>query len=396
MAWKNRILPIVLLLFAALFLLWAFLPRPVPVETAKVARGPLSVVVEEEGKTRLRDRFVVSAPVSGYVERVDLEVGDPVKKGQPVAALEPLRADALDPRSRAAAQARVAAAEAALEAAEARAREAAAADDYAGELLRRTRRLAEAGLATRDTLDRVDSEARRAAAAKASAEAAAEAARHEVAQARAMLIRGGKGAGPGGEKVVVRSPATGRVMAVARESEGVVAAGTPLMVVGDPARIEVEVDVLSADAVRIAEGTPVRFKRWGGDGVLEGRVRRVEPTGFTKISALGVEEQRVFVIVDFTSPREIWERIGDGYRLVAGFVLWEEKDVLQVPEGAVFRKGDRHAVYAVAGGRAKVREVTIGKRNGFAAQVLSGLTEGETVVVHPGDSVSDGRKVAPR
>ena len=169
-----------------------------------------------------------------------------------------------------------------------------------------------------------------------------------------------------------------------------------MLEVGDPGRLEVEVDVLSADAVRIHPGTPVRFERWGGEVPLEGKVRVVEPVGFTKISALGVEEQRVLVIVDFTSPRERWRKIGDGYRLEASFILWEEKDVLQVPAGAVFRSGDRFAVYVVEKGRAKVRQVEVGKRNGLAAQVLSGVAEGETVVLHPGDTVSDGRKVRPR
>jgi HlyD family secretion protein len=392
---RNRIVAALLSLAAALLLLRAFLPRPVPVDTAKVSRGTLSVTVEEEGRTRLRDRFVVSAPVSGYAVRVDLDAGDPVAKGQSVVTLEPLRSDSLDPRSRAAAEARASAAEAALRAAEARVREAEAADGYAEELLERTRKLWDAGLSPKDTLDRVESEARRARAYRLSAEATAEAARHEAREARAMLARGGKPPG-GGEKVVVRSPATGRVMSVVRESEGVVAAGTPLLVVGDPGRIEVEVDVLSPDAVRIRPGTPVRFRRWGGEGPLEGRVRVVEPSGFTKVSALGVEEQRVWVIADITSPREAWERIGDGYRLEASFVLWEGKDVLQVPEAAVFRAGARDAVFVVEKGRARIRYVELGRRNGLAAQLLSGLPEGATVVVHPGDAVADGRRVAPR
>lgn len=395
MPWRNRIVAIVIALLALLFILWAFLPGPVPVDTAKVSKGPLSVTVEEEGKTRLRDRFVVSSPVTGYAVRVDLDVGDTVREGQPVVTLEPLRTDSLDPRSRATAEARAAAAEAALRSAEARVREAEAADGYAEELLVRTRQLSEAGLTPKDTLDRVESEARRSRASRLSAEAAAETARHEAEAARAMLTRGGKPSG-GGEKVVVRSPASGRVMSVVRKSEGVVSAGTPLLVVGDPGKIEVEVDVLSPDAVRIRPGTPVRFNRWGGEGTLEGKVRVVEPAGFTKISALGVEEQRVLVIADITSPREAWERIGDGYRLEAAFVLWEGKGVLQVPEGAVFRAGGRDVVYVVEGKRARIRNVELGKRNGLAAQVLSGLSEGETVVVHPGDSVSDGRRVAPR
>ena len=396
MPWRQRILLFLLLLFAALGLLWAFLPRPVPVETAKASRGPLRVTVEEEGKARLRDRFVVSAPVAGYARRVDLEVGDPVKRGQTVAEIEPMRTEGLDPRTRAAAQARVSAAEAALRAAEERAREAAAADEYASARLDRTRRLADAGLTPKDTLEQAASEAKRASAATRSAEAAADAARHDLEAANAVLTRAGASDRVRAGRVPVRSPATGRVLAVRHESEGVVQAGTPLLEVGDPGRLEVEVDVLSADAVRIHSGTPVRFERWGGDISLEGKVRVVEPVGFTKVSALGVEEQRVLVLVDITSPRDAWRGVGDGYRLEASFVLWEEKEVLQVPAGALFRTGDRFAVYVVEKGRAKSRTVEIGRRNGLAAQLLSGLKEGETVILHPGDTVAEGKKVRSR
>ena len=396
MPWRQRILLIFLLLLAALAILWAFLPRPIPVETAKISRGPLRVTVEEEGKARLRDRFVVSAPVAGYARRVDLEVGDPVKRGQAIAEIEPMRTEGLDPRARAAAQARVSAAEAALLAAGERVREAAAADEYASARLDRTRRLADAGLTPRDALEQVASEALRASAARRSAEAAADAARHDLEGANAALTRAGASDERRAGRVTVRSPATGRVVAVRHESEGVVPAGTPLLEVGDPARLEVEVDVLSADAVRIRPGTPVRFERWGGDVPLEGKVRVVEPVGFTKVSALGVEEQRVLVLVDITSPRDAWKGVGDGYRLEASFILWEEKEVLQVPAGALFRTGDRFAVYVVGKGRAMARTVEIGRRNGLAAQLLSGLAEGETVILHPGDTVAEGKKVRSR
>jgi HlyD family secretion protein len=396
MPWRQRIILILLLLLAAMLLLWAFLPRPVPVETAKVSRGPLRVTVDEEGKARLRDRFVVSAPVTGYARRVDLEVGDAVERGQGVAEIDPMRVEGLDPRARAAAQARVSAAEAALRVAEERVGEAAAADEYASARLERTRRLTEAGLTTKDALEQAASEAHRASAVTRSAEAATDAARHELEGANAALTRAGASGGRQADRVTVRSPATGRVLAVRHESEGVVPAGTPLLEIGDPDRLEVEVDVLSADAVRIRPGTAVRFERWGGDGPLEGKVRVVEPVGFTKVSALGVEEQRVLVLVDITSPREEWKRIGDGYRLEASFVLWEEKEVLQVPSGALFRTGDRFAVYVVEKGRAKARTVEIGRRNGLAAQLLSGLAEGETVILHPGDTVAEGKKVRPR
>ena len=275
MPWRQRIVLILLLLLAGLAILWAFLPRPVSVETAKVSRGPLQVTVEEEGKARLRDRFVVSAPVTGYARRVDLEVGDPVKRGQGVAEIEPLRAEGLDPRARAAAQARVSAAEAALRVAEERVREARAADEYASARLERTRRLTDAGLTPKDVLEQTESEAHRATAVTKSAEAATDAARHELEGAKAALTQAGVSDGRHADRVIVRSPATGRVLAVRHESEGVVPAGTPLLEVGDPGHLEVEVDVLSADAVRIHPGTAVRFERWGGDVPLEGKVRVV-------------------------------------------------------------------------------------------------------------------------
>ena len=396
MPWRQRILLIALLLLAALAILWAFLPGPVPVETGNVSRGPMRVTVEEEGKARLRDRFIVSAPVAGYLRRVDLEVGDPVRRGEVLAGIEPMRAEGLDPRTRAAAQARVSAAEATLRAAEERVREAAAAEEYASARLERTRRLADAGLTPKDVLEQAASEARRAIAVTGSARAATDAARHDLEGAKAALTRAGASDARQGGRVAVRSPATGKVLAVRHESEGVVPAGTPLLEVGDPGRLEVEVDVLSADAVRIRPGTPVRFERWGGDVPLEGKVRVVEPVAFTKVSALGVEEQRVLVLVDITSPRDSWKRVGDGYRLEASFVLWEEVDVLQVPASALFRTGDRFAVYVLEKGRAKVRPVEIGRRNGLAAQLLSGLAEGDTVILHPGDTVADGKKVRAR
>jgi HlyD family secretion protein len=395
MQWRRRLPLLILTAAASLFLLWAFLPRAVPVDTATAVRGPLRVTIEEEGKTRLKDRFVVSAPVTGYADRVELEVGDAVRKGQAVATVEPLRTDGLDARARAAGEARVAAAEAGLRQANANVREAEATERYATDLLERTTQLAGAGLATRDAAERVESEASRAREARAAAAAAADAARHDVAQAQAALMRGGKGTDPR-DAVAVRSPVAGRVLAVSHESEGVVQAGAPLVTVGDPGRLEVAVDVLSSDAVRIHAGTAVRFERWGGEKELEGTVRRVEPAGFTKVSALGVEEQRVFVIADLTSPRSEWETVGDGYRLEARFIVWEGDGILQLPAGAVFRLGDRSAVYAVEGGRARLRTVEVGKRSAAAVQILSGIAEGERAIVHPGDTVSDGTRVRAR
>jgi HlyD family secretion protein len=390
---------IVFTLFAAVVLaiVWTFLPRPVLVDVATVARGPMEVVVEEEGKTRVRDRYVVSAPVAGYVRRIVLEVGDKVEPGQVLAELEPLRPPVLDPRSRAEARARVAAAEAALEAALASARSAEAAAEFAEAELSRARNLHEAGLATREALERAETTARQARARRNEAASAVEVARHDLEAARAALRYSPTSDGSEQRRtVVLRAPAAGRILFLSRKSEGVVGAGEPLVEIGDPGAIEAAIDVLSADAVRIRPGMRVVFDRWGGDVPLEGQVRRVEPGGFTKVSALGVEEQRVLVIADFTAPREYWEPLGDGYRLEARFVLWEGEDVLQVPNGALFRRGDDWAVFAVEGGRARMRSITVGRRSGLAAQILSGLSEGDRVIVHPPDAVSDGVRVRSR
>ena len=198
------------------------------------------------------------------------------------------------------------------------------------------------------------------------------------------------------ERIPVYSPITGRVLKVAHECEGPVRTGAPLLEVGDPSALEIEVDVLSADAVKIKPGMQVLFDRWGGEGSLEGVVRTIEPVGFTKISALGVEEQRVLVISDFTSPREKWQRLGDGYRVEARFVLWHEDKVLQIPASSLFRYNEGWAVFVIDNGRAKRREVKVGERNGLTAQIIEGVKEGVRVINHPSDEVEDGRRVKVR
>jgi HlyD family secretion protein len=376
---------------------YGMMPRPVVVDVAKVTRGPLRVTVEEEGKTRVQDRFVVSAPVAAFVRRITLEVGDRVSRGQVVAQLEPLRSAVLDPRSRAEAEARVEAAKAALDAARENARVATAGDDYARAKYDRTKRLFESGFASKDDWERVESEARQARATLKSAEFAVEVARSELDAARTQLLfSSGEGGRGSGGKVAVRAPVEGSVLGIPHKDEGAVEAGRPLIEIGNPRALEVEVDVLSSDAVRIRPGTTVQFDRWGGDGFLEGKVRTVEPAGFTKISALGVEEQRVLVIADITSPPALWERLGDGYRLEASFLLWEGDDILQVPASALFRYENGWAAFVVEGGRAKRRTVTVGRRNGLVTQILSGMAEGETVISHPSDKIEDGTRIRKR
>lgn len=394
---RSWILLSALLAAIALAIGYAFLPRPVPVELARVVRGRLAVTVQEEGKTRVVDRFTVSAPVAGIAGRIALAVGEEVSKGQALVAIEPAPPPFLDLRRQEAARARVDAAEAALESAREQTRLAAARESYARARLERTEKLQESGFASRDALEAAESQAAQERAGLRSAEHAVQVARSELEAARAELLStAARGTRRPGERVRVRSPVDGRVLAVPVRSERAVREGEPLIEVGDPGSLEVEVDVLSSDAVRIRPGSGVLFTRWGGEGTLEGKVRTVEPAGFTKVSALGVEEQRVLVIVDIVSPPERRRELGDGYRLEAAFFLWEGEDVLQVPSGTLFRHGEGWAVFAAEKGRAVLRPVAVGQRSGQAAQVLSGLSEGESVVVHPSEEIRDGVRVRVR
>lgn len=394
---RRRILVISVAMIIALGLLYGFLPKPVPVEIAPAKRGPLRVTVEEEGRTRVKDRFVISAPVAGYLRRIELEAGDAVRKGQAVALLEPLRSSVLDPRSRAEAGAAAASAKAALAAAKEKARAAAADTEYARERNVRMKKLAEGGFIAKDDLDQSDAEAKKAAATQLSAEATVMAAQADLARAESTLrYSAAERTTERGKVVVVSSPVNGKVLKLHHESEGVVNSGDPLLDIGNPRSLEVKVEVLSADAVKVRKGTSVIFERWGGDQPLSGQVRIVEPAGFTKVSSLGVEEQRVIVIVDFTSPPEIWQGLGDGYRLDASFIVWEGRDVLQVPASALFRRGEDWALFIVEKKRARMKSVEVGHRNGLVAEIVKGLAEGEQVIVHPDDRLREGNRVRIR
>ena len=374
---------------------YGFLPRPIAVDLAKVSRGSLTITVEEEGKTRVKDRFVISAPVSGYMRRLMLDAGDFVKRGQVVAELEPLRAPVLDPRSRAAAEAEVSSAEATLKATEENAHARAADAEYAKENRDRIKNLYARGYVSKDAMEQAESEARRSQANLLSAEAAVKAAQSIVDKARTALLYAAEGPN-GGKTVPIRSPVQGRVLKLQKESEGVVNSGDPLIDVGNPENLEVKVEVLSADAVRMRRGTPVLFERWGGDSPLMGKVTVIEPGGFTKVSSLGVEEQRTLVIADITSLPEEWQRLGDNYRVDASFIIWEGKDVLQIPAGALFRQGNDWVVFVFKNKKAELRRVQIGHRNGLTAEVVSGLAGGEMVITHPDESIKDGSRVKPR
>ena len=377
-------------------LVWGFWPQPALVEAIAVKRAPLTVTIEEEGRTRVVDRYVVSAPVDGVTCRVDLNVGDSVEQGQVLLAITPLESQVLDPRSRAEARARVSSAESALHAAEEQAVAAAAAEQLAAAELRRVRPLKDKGVISYGAFDEAVTEAKTTAAAKRSADFNVEVAKYELQAARSVLDYTAGNNGEPAERVPVRSPITGRILKVEHECEGPVRTGDALLEVGDPAVLEIEVDVLSADAVKIKPGMDVLFDRWGGDQPLQGIVRVVEPVGFTKFSALGVEEQRVLVISDFTSPAEQWQRLGDGYRVEARFILWHEDDVLQVPASSLFRYHNGWGIFVIEGRHATRREVDVGQRNGLIAQILNGVKQGEMVINHPSDAVEDGRTVKQR
>ncbi len=391
---RRRLMLALLALLVATGLFLCFRTQPIEVDLATAQRAPLRVTIGQEGRTRVVDRYVVTAPVNGYARRIHYEAGNAIARGATLVELEPLRAEILDARRRAEAQARIGATTASVSAAEQHASAAASDASLAQKESQRLHALRQSGYISAAAADQATSNAERSAAELRSAQFAVATAKHELEAARTSLQYAASGGS--GKPVVIPSPVAGRVLRVIHKSEGTVAAGQALMEIGDPGALEVEVDVLSADAVRIHPGARVLFERWGGDGALEGTVRVIEPAGFTKVSALGVEEQRVWVIVAFTSAASKWQRLGDGFRVEASFILWEANDVLQIPASALFRDGSSWAAYTVAEGRAVKRRLEIGQRNGSGAQVLSGLQTGEQVIVHPDDRVRGGVKVAAR
>ena len=376
---------------------WAFAPRPLGVELAAASEGPFETSIEEDGKTRLRDRFVVAAPLAGTLARITLREGDAVEAGAPLASITPVLPVMLDERTRREQQLRVEITQAQTQRVAARIEGAKVGLAQARNEQQRSEQLARQGFVAPTKLE---SDRLSVLAAQKELEAAVEeghVAGHEVEQARAALMaatRAGAGAGKGFE---VRAPIAGRVLKVAQASEGPVALGAPLVELGDTARLEVVAELLTADALRAAPGSAVRIERWGGDGVLEGRVRRVEPAAFTKVSALGVEEQRVRVLIDLVSPAQRWASLGDGFRVGVRIVTRSLPKVLKVPVSAVFpRPEGGDAVFVVEGGRARLVPVQLGARNGQEAWIESGLAAGVQVIVYPPPATRDGLRVAPR
>lgn len=391
--WAYRGVAVLLAAALAIGLTLALQSKPVPVELATVERGPLRVTVDEDGRTRVKDRYTVSAPLAGSVGRLWLHAGDSVKRGDVLARILPLATPLLDPRARAEAEARVAAADAARRQAEAGAARAEAAAAYAVREAARERTLFSQGATSRQLLDQAELAERSRAEEATSARFGVRVAQYELEVARAALRRLSTG---GAEQLEVRSPVDGVVLRIMQESEGPVPAGGPLLELGDPAALEIVVDVLTSDAVGITPGASVSIERWGGDSALRGHVRTVEPSAFTRLSALGVEEQRVNVLVDLDQPHARWAALGDGFRVEARILVWQADSVLQAPAGAIFRQGQGWAAYRVEEGRARLRPVRIGRQTGARVQILDGLGPGDQVVVYPGDLVTDGREVRAR
>jgi len=397
---------------------YAFWPEPVEVDVATVERGTVRVTVDEDGKTRIREKYVVSAPLAGRLLRINMDPGDPVVAGKTLlATIEPRDPELLDARTVAQAEARVKAAEASLKKVEPQLEEIRVAQAYAEAELARLRRASAA--VSRSDLENAELLYRQRSEELRSMRIQEEIARFELEQAQAALLRTrprddgfatpsasngtnsfnsatGEGGGNGGWNFTIYSPINGRVLRVFQESAAVVTAGTPLLELGDPTDLEIEVDVLSRDAVKIEPGALVLLEHWGGDEELHGRVRLIEPSGFTKVSTLGVEEQRVNAIVDLVDPPEARTALGDGFRVEARIVIAEAEDVLKVPTSALFRVGDKTAVYRVVDDVVHEQIVTIGHQNGLEAEVREGLSTGDQVVIHPSDQVEDGIRVRRR
>jgi HlyD family secretion protein len=383
------------LLGVAVFALtvWALLPEPIAVDAARVTRGSFEQVVEEDGKTRVHDRYVVSSPLAGRLERIALRAGDTVAAGDRVAVIRPTPGPLLDARTTRGLAERVGAADATLAQARATLDRARAARDQSRVDHERASRLAAEGILSPADLDRARLALQVADKEVTAAEFAVHTAEHDVENARAALARLGEG---GDEPFEVTAPVAGRVFRVLQESSAVVLPGMPLLEIADPADLEVVVDVLTADAVQIAPGAPARIEGWGGDQPLDGRVRLVEPSGYTKLSALGVEEQRTNVLIDLASPPGQWRALGDGFRVDARIVVFGAADALTAPASALFRDTTGWAAFVIEDGRARKRAVVASRRGARAAMVESGLEEGELVVVYPSDAIADGVRVKVR
>lgn len=389
----------VLGLLLAIGLFFAFRPQTVLVDLVELQRGLLFVTIDEEGETRIRDVYILSAPVGGRALRIDADVGDPVVANETVIAeIEPIDPAFLDQRSEAQARADVRAAESAKMLAKAEVDSAQAELDFASTELKRLHQLVRDNLISERTLNEAERTYKTRKAALATAIANLQVRSFELERARAQLLSPAETHKKRGDCacVPITAPVNGQILRVLHESEGVVSAGEALVEIGDPHDLEIVSDFLSTDAVKAGAGQRVIIEGWGGEKALEGHVRRVEPFGFTKVSALGIEEQRVNIIIDFTSPAEEMGRLGHGYRVETRVVLSETGNALKLPLTALFRHGTNWAVYVAKDGRARLHEVEVGQRNDLEAEVIAGLEEGERIIAYPSDRISDGTRVEAR
>jgi HlyD family secretion protein len=390
--WLRRVISLTIAAALLALVAWGFWPKPVLVETASVSRGPLTVRVSEEGKTRIRNRYVVAAPVAGKMRRVPLKAGDEIKAGETLlTVIEPATSPLLDKRAREQAEAAVNMHEAAAKQANESLAAAKAALKLAEADRDRVRSVKGSGTVSQSERDRAEGEASIKAAEVRSIEFAIQVNNYRLAQAKAVL---GRGDNPATDvPIEVRPPVSGRILKVMQESETVVVPGQAIAEVGDPADIEIEAEILSRDAVMIKPGDNVSIEQWGGETPLQGRVRRIEPAGFTKISALGVEEQRVIVLCDLVNPPDAARRLGDRYRVEARVAVWHHPDVLLAPAGALFREGNQWKTFIYQNGRAVSRTVTAGHTDGQRTEILDGLAAGDELLLHPPDTVKDGTRV---
>lgn len=398
---RHWLWPTALGLLLVVALLYAFWPRPIGVDIVTVKSGAMEVVIEDDGVTRVKEVYVLSAPIAGKMLRIDAHAGDVIEAQKTlIARIEPADPSFLDERARQQMRFTISAARSARELAAASVRGREAELKLAQQERDRVRPVVAKGFASKARLDAAEANVAMLEAALATAQAALRQREFEVKTAEAALIVPAGGGRSRSERssccLAIRAPINGHILRVLHESEGVVASGQPLVEVGDAADIEIVVDLLSTDAVKVATGDAVKITRWGGDGALNGRVRRVEPFGITKVSSLGIEEQRVNVIIDITDPREKWARLGHGYQIDASIIRWHSESALQVPVGALFRSGSAWSVFQVVDGRARLTPLEIGHVNDESGEILKGLSAGDTVISHPGESVQDGVRVIAR
>lgn len=396
---RKRILYLAVGLVVAALVVHALKPKPVAVDLAQATRGPMRLTIDEDGETRIKERYMIYAPIGGRLQRISLDSGDPVTADQTIlATIEPRDPALLDPRDRAELEARVSAARATVEQTRAQSLKANSDADLAQGELDRAAKLVKTGAISRQEFDDKSHRADAAREAARSAESAVRVAEFQLKQAEAAYTRSAPGATEGSPNwsFPIPSPITGTVLRVLQESAKVVQPGDQLLEIGNPGDLEIWIDVLTTDAVKARPGDEVVIEHWGGETPLEARVRRIEPAGFTKISALGVEEKRTWIVADLTDDREKWSALGDNYRIEARIVIWQANDVLKIPSGALFRHRDGWAVFRVIAGKAELHPIKIGHDNGLEAEVLDGLSPGDLIIVHPSDQITNGLNVTVR